>query len=109
MDGWLKGEESGTKADGKPDKRVRWALVLTRGQKCEECGWDKKNPVTGIVPLHVDHIEGDRTKNRPEDLRLLCPNCHSLTPTYQHLNNPDVSPTRRKQDRRYRETWLDST
>lgn len=105
---WQTGEESGT-VDGKPDGRIRMALVALRGQRCEQCGWDKQNPVSGRVPLEIDHIEGDRTKNRPEDLRLLCPNCHALTPTYQHLNNPRVGATRTNPDRRYRETWLDST
>lgn len=32
--------------------------------------------------LHLDHINGTRTDNRLINLRLLCPNCHSQTPTY---------------------------
>lgn len=103
---WQAGENSGTREDGSPDWRVRQALVLLRGQRCEECGWAEVNPVSGRVPLHVDHVDGDRTKNRPEDVRLLCPNCHALTPNYQHLNNPRVQPVRQKQSRRYQEVWL---
>ncbi|HEY1428246.1 MAG TPA: hypothetical protein VGF18_01645 [Candidatus Tumulicola sp.] len=30
----------------------------------------------------MDHINGVPNDNRPENLRMLCPNCHSLTPTY---------------------------
>jgi hypothetical protein len=108
MAGWQSGEISGTLSDGRPDWRIRQALVLLRGQRCEECGWNKVNPVSGRVPLHVDHATGDRSRNRPEDVRLLCPNCHSLTTNYQHLNNPAVNPVRVKQNRRYREVWLDS-
>jgi hypothetical protein len=106
--GWLSGEISGTRPDGKPDWHVRQALVLIRGQRCEECGWNKINPVSGRVPLHVDHLTGDRSRNRADEVRLLCPNCHSLTSNYQHLNNPAVNPVRTNPGRRYREIWLDS-
>lgn len=106
---WTSGQVSGTTENGKPDDRVRQALVLLRGQRCEECGWAEINPVSGRVPLHVDHVTGDRERNKPHEVRLLCPNCHSLTANYQHLNNPKVAPVRARQSRRYRETWLSST
>lgn len=34
------------------------------------------------MSLQLDHINGINTDNRLENLRLLCPNCHSLTPTF---------------------------
>ena len=36
--------------------------------------------------LHLDHINGDPTDDRVENLRLLCPNCHSQTDTYTGRN-----------------------
>src|SRR3989344_7431612 len=50
-------------------------------QNCEICGWSKKT-VDGRIPLELDHINGDRQDNRIENLRILCPNCHSLQPTH---------------------------
>lgn len=37
---------------------------------------------SSILNLHLDHINGVRNDNRLENLRLLCPNCHSQTATY---------------------------
>lgn len=47
---------------------------------CYWCGIDEWR--SEKLSLHLDHINGCNTDNRLENLRLLCPNCHSQTPTY---------------------------
>ena len=56
------------------------------GNRCFECGWNKKHPVTSVIPLEIDHIDGNVENNLEYNLRLLCPNCHALTPFYKNLN-----------------------
>lgn len=48
--------------------------------ECSRCGIN--NWLGEVLSLHLDHINGEHSDNRIENLRLLCPNCHSLTPTY---------------------------
>lgn len=52
---------------------------------CELCGWAQRAS-DGRLPLELDHINGDKHDNRLENLRVLCPNCHSLQPTHRGLN-----------------------
>jgi 5-methylcytosine-specific restriction endonuclease McrA len=54
--------------------------------KCEFCdndgNWKEKK-----LSLHIDHKNGVNNDNRMENLRFLCPNCHSQTNTYSGKNN----------------------
>ena len=51
---------------------------------CSNCGrstWQGKP-----IPLELDHRDGDHRNNKLPNLRLLCPNCHALTPNYRGRN-----------------------
>ena len=63
----------------------RLFLAKLKPQYCEECGWAEKS-TDGRLPLELDHINGDSCDNRLENLRILCPNCHSLKPTHRGRN-----------------------
>lgn len=82
VEAWLSGETTGLDSGLTATETVRKYLQKTRGNKCESCGWCQINLHTGRVPLQVDHIDGDWSNNKEGNLRLLCPNCHSLTETY---------------------------
>ncbi len=57
---------------------------------CDECKtpniWNGK-PIT----LELDHIDGDRFNNDFKNLRVLCPNCHSQTPTFRRKKENNIS------------------
>ncbi len=65
---------------------IRHWLIETYGERCARCGWCEVNPSTGRSPLDVEHIDGDSENMKPENFILLCPNCHSLTDTFNALN-----------------------
>ncbi|MET8354405.1 MULTISPECIES: HNH endonuclease signature motif containing protein [unclassified Micromonospora] len=71
-----------------PGVRLKRALAtIGLPESCEVCGvgstWQG-----GKLTLHVDHINGDFLDNQPQNLRLLCPNCHSQTSTYAGQRRP---------------------
>ena len=61
-------------------------LKQTKGEQCEICSqppiWQGK-PLT----LQLDHIDGNSDNNQLTNLRILCPHCHTQTPTYGSKNN----------------------
>jgi hypothetical protein len=67
-------------------KYLKKYLLKTGGEKCSLCGWNQVHSITHRVPLEVDHIDGNSKNNHSTNLRLLCPNCHSLTPHFRNLN-----------------------
>lgn len=64
------------------NEHIKRKLLETRDYVCETCGifnWNNSN-----LTLELDHINGNSTDNNSDNLRLLCPNCHSQTPTFRN-------------------------
>ena len=81
-------------------RTLKLYLIKNYGEKCMECGWDKRNIVTDKVPVELEHVDGNSENNNLDNLKLLCPNCHSLTSTYKALNRGNG---RHKRRERYNE------
>ena len=68
-------------------KHLQRYLNEKYGDCCGQCGWSQVSQFTGKVPLEIDHIDGNAENNTEANLRLLCPNCHSLTESFRNLNH----------------------
>ena len=72
---------------------VRRAMIeIGIKYQCSECG---QGPIWNNKPLvlQIDHIDGNNLNNLCENLRFLCPHCHTQTPTYGSLRLKKPSPT----------------
>ena len=88
---WL----NGGKLPGKT--ALREYLTEKHGYKCSCCGitdWNN-NPIS----LEVDHIDGNPYNDVSDNLRFICPNCHSQTPTYKAKNKGNGRVQRRDRAR----------
>jgi len=82
---WMaKGAEIKTFDDLKHIGTIKNRLIKERGHQCESC--HESFWLGGPIPLELDHINGKRVDNSRENLRLLCSNCHALTPTFRGRN-----------------------
>lgn len=62
----------------------RKRVLMEQQYKCFECGlnqWKNKK-----LPLELEHKDGDHKNNSRNNLIALCPNCHSITPTWRGRN-----------------------
>ena len=82
---WYAGIDSGGNSR-RLSPAIRTHLLEQVNYKCEECGFDKNHPIDNSSVLEVDHIDGNGENHSPTNLKVLCPNCHALTPTYRARN-----------------------
>jgi hypothetical protein len=71
-------------ADGSPRNRFHLKRRLIadglKQPRCEKCGLSEWRGEP--LPLELHHVNGDRNDNRVDNLQLICPNCHSITPNW---------------------------
>lgn len=72
----------------KSKKLKRKQILEEQGNKCLHCGlseWMNEH-----IKYELDHIDGNNKNNARNNLRLLCPNCHSFTDNWRKKKNADV-------------------
>ncbi len=83
--GWAKGLVKPVEFARNGKGNHKQTLINEYGHCCMKC----KNSVWNGLPitLELEHIDGDNSNNEKENLSLLCPNCHSQTPTWRRSKN----------------------
>jgi hypothetical protein len=76
--------------------RLRARIILEQNGKCNKCTlleW-----MGEPLPLELEHIDGNHHNNERTNIEALCPNCHSLTPTWRGRNQRNRNYGRVKDD-----------
>ena len=81
---WKQGIHDGKRGKLQTSNYIKRYVLEKQEDKCDECGLDKW--LGSSITLELEHIDGNSENNIEKNLRCLCPNCHSQTPTYKAKN-----------------------
>ena len=81
---WKEGLQEGKCGKLQTSRHIKRYILEKQEGKCIECGIDSWLGFS--IQLELDHIDGNSRDNTEKNLRCLCPNCHSQTPTYKAKN-----------------------
>lgn len=95
IEDWQNGKTSGVNIDGSLKTQLRNYLLQVHDYKCESCGFSGTNQYTGNSILQIHHIDGNVYNDRPDNLQVLCPNCHALTENFGSRNKNSTRVDRR--------------
>jgi 5-methylcytosine-specific restriction endonuclease McrA len=97
IDKWLATGQIGNNTSQTP-QWLRKYILARQNNKCNKCGiidWNKEP-----IVFELEHKDGNSGNDKEDNLELLCPNCHSQTPTYKGANRGNGRHSRRE---RYKE------
>jgi len=106
--GWTNFDWSSVPFEKLGRDKKRKLLLEEANYCCTQCGFNKTRECGGSI-LEIDHIDGDHSNNSHENLRVLCPNCHALTPNYRNWgrNSKEKSSTRIRKGNSNYNTFLE--
>lgn len=81
---WKQGLQDGRKGKLQTSGYIHRYILEKQNYQCASCSISEWNG--SKITLELDHIDGNGTNNAENNLRCLCPNCHSQTPTYKARN-----------------------
>lgn len=73
-------------ASHQPRTGIRAFLIKKSNCACSICGWNLKHPSAELPALEIEHVDGNWLNCHPDNIIIICPNCHSLTDTYKARN-----------------------
>jgi hypothetical protein len=90
---WYLDASKGSNPDGSLRVICRKIILEDNHHRCSKCGWSEVS-ANQTIPVEVDHIDGNWRNNDYKNLRVLCPNCHALTPNWKAYNKGTTDQSR---------------